>query len=178
MKIALILPRAGIYRYKTGAFSRFVRYAPLTLTTLASLVPEEISTDIQIYDEGIKTVNKRKITADLVGLTAITGTSMRAYSYADFFRAQGIPVIMGGVHATLMPEETKQHADAVITGPAYETWPQALRDFKNGTLQPLYLLPSTASRRYSAAPTPVISASPRWSATATSTGPFRMWCGK
>lgn len=59
MKIALILPRAGIYRYKTGAFSRFVRYAPLTLTTLASLVPEEISTDIHIYDEGIETVNKK-----------------------------------------------------------------------------------------------------------------------
>ena len=138
MKIALILPRAGIYRYKTGAFSRFMRYAPLTLTTLASLVPEEISTDIHIYDEGIETVNKRKITADLVGLTAITGASMRAYAYADFFRAQGIPVIMGGVHATLMPEEAKLHADAVITGPAYETWPQALRDFKNGTLQPFY----------------------------------------
>lgn len=142
MKIALILPRAGIYRYKTGAFSRFIRYAPLTLTTLASLVPEDISTDIQLYDEGIETVDKKKIDADLVGLTAITGASQRAYAYADYFRSRSVPVIMGGVHATLMPDEAKKHADAVITGPAYETWPQALRDFTRGQLKPLYQTPS------------------------------------
>ncbi|MEI6125236.1 MAG: radical SAM protein [Pseudomonadota bacterium] len=138
MKIALILPRAGIYRYKTGAFSRFIRYAPLTLTTLVSLVPEDISTDVHLYDEGIETVEKKNILPDLVGLTAITGASMRAYAYADYFRAQGIPVIMGGVHATLMPHEAKAHADAVITGPAYETWPRALRDSVRGALQPFY----------------------------------------
>jgi hypothetical protein len=52
MKIALILPRAGIYRYGTGAFSRFIRYSPMTLPTLAALVPADIEAQIEMYDEG------------------------------------------------------------------------------------------------------------------------------
>jgi hypothetical protein len=52
MKITLILPKAGIYRYGTGAFSKFIRYSPMTLTTLATLVPPDISAEIEMYDEG------------------------------------------------------------------------------------------------------------------------------
>jgi hypothetical protein len=48
MKIALILPRAGIYRFRTGAFSKFIRYSPMALPTLA---PSDISVEIEIYDE-------------------------------------------------------------------------------------------------------------------------------
>lgn len=59
--------------------------------------------------------------ADLVGM-AITGPSMRAYAIADRFRVKGIPVVLGGVHPTLMPEEASQHADAVVTGFAEESW--------------------------------------------------------
>lgn len=138
MRIALLLPRAGIYRYGDGAFSRSLRYAPLTLTTLAALVPPELGATVEIYDEGIEKVRKEDIRADLVGITSITGAVVRGYAYADWFRRQGTTVIYGGVHATLLPEEAKEHADAVITGPAYETWPQALRDWKAGRLQPLY----------------------------------------
>jgi radical SAM superfamily enzyme YgiQ (UPF0313 family) len=138
MKIALILPRAGIYRYGTGAFSRFIRYSPMTLTVLASLVPEDLGAGIELYDEGVEQVPLRTIRADIVGLTGITGAVRRTYAYADWFRGRGSYVVIGGVHATLMPEEAALHADTVITGQALETWPRFLRDWSDGRPKPRY----------------------------------------
>jgi radical SAM superfamily enzyme YgiQ (UPF0313 family) len=138
MKIALILPRAGIYRYGTGAFSRFIRYSPMTLTVLASLVPEELGARIELYDEGVERVPLDTIRADIVGLTGITGAVRRTYAYADWFRRRGSYVVIGGVHATLMPEEAALHADTVITGQALETWPRFLRDWSGGRPQRRY----------------------------------------
>ncbi|EKD27353.1 MAG: hypothetical protein ACD_79C00747G0004, partial [uncultured bacterium] len=143
MKIALILPRAGIYRYSKGAFSKNIRYAPLTLTTLAALVPKELGASVTLYDEGIESICKENIIADIIGITSITGASVRGYAYADYFRSKGIKVIYGGVHATLLPQEAKQHADSVVIGPAYETWPEALIDAKTGCLKPFYYPPKS-----------------------------------
>ncbi len=141
MKIVLILPRGGIYRRKGGAFPIFIRYSPLTLPTLAALIPKELKAEIETYDEGVDIIEKEKIKADLIGITSITGASPRAYAYADYFRSKGIPVVMGGVHATLMPEEASQHADALVLGIAVETWPQLLRDFKKGEMKKTYKAP-------------------------------------
>ena len=138
MKIVLILPRAGVYRYGTGAFSRFIRYSPMTLTVLASLVPEDLGAEIEMYDEGVERVPLRKIRADIVGLTGITGAVRRTYAYADWFRGRGSYVVIGGVHATLMPEEAALHADTLITGQALETWPRFLRDWSDGRPEPRY----------------------------------------
>jgi len=132
MKIVLILPRAGIYRFGTGAFSKFIRYSPMTLPTLAALTPPDIHAEIEMYDEGVEAIHPSEITADIVGITGITGASQRMFAYADYFRSRGMYVVLGGVHSTLMPQEALQHADTVITGHAYETWPQFLRDFKAG----------------------------------------------
>lgn len=137
MKIALIMPRGSLYRYGSGVFKRPIRYAPLTLTTLASLVPPELNARVEIFDEGVEKLPK-SMKADLVGITAITGTSMRAYALADKLREKGVPVVLGGVHPTLMPEEAMGHADSVVTGFAEESWPQLLRDFKNGCMRKLY----------------------------------------
>lgn len=144
-KIVLILPRSPLYRFKVGAFGHFIRYAPLTLPTLAALIPKEMNIEVEIYDEGVEKINKEKINADLIGITAITGTVKRAYLYADYFRAKGIPVVMGGVHATLMPEEAMRHADSVVTGIAIETWPQLLRDFEKGEMKKLYSQPANVN---------------------------------
>jgi radical SAM superfamily enzyme YgiQ (UPF0313 family) len=138
MKIVLILPRAGIYRYGTGAFSRFIRYSPMTLTVLASLVPEDLGAKIELYDEGVERVPLDTIRADIVGLTGITGAVRRTYAYADWFRTRGSYVVIGGVHATLMPEEAALHADTVITGQALETWPRFLHDWSDGRPQRRY----------------------------------------
>jgi radical SAM superfamily enzyme YgiQ (UPF0313 family) len=137
MKIVLIMPRIGLYKKGRG-FKRYLRYAPLTLTTLAALVPKEFNAKIQIIDEGVEDVDYNKIDADLVGVTGITGHILRSYEIADSFRARGIPVIIGGPHATLMPHEAKKHADSVVIGHAYKTFPELLYDFRDGKMKEFY----------------------------------------
>src|SRR5262245_57711924 len=113
LRIALLCPRGPLYRHRGGIWKKTMRYAPLTLTTLASLVPAEIAADVRLLDEGVEEIDPDAIDADLVGITAITGTAPRAYDLARQFRARGVPVVLGGVHPTLMPEEAMEHADAV-----------------------------------------------------------------
>lgn len=136
MKIALISP-AGVMYGKKGIFPRALRYAPLTLTTLASLIPEELNAEVEIIDEGIKDAPK-KTDADIIGISAITGTVNRSYFLADYFRKQGKIVILGGVHPSIMPKEAKKHADSVVIGMSYKTWPKLLKDYKEGKLKSFY----------------------------------------
>lgn len=137
MRIALLSPKGPLYRHRGGIFKRSLRYAPLTLTTLASLIPHELDYQIRLYDEGIEDI-PLDLEADLVGMTVITGTAPRAYELARHFRTRKIPVILGGPHVTLIPDEAQEHADAIVTGYAEDTWPQLLRDFSAGRLQPRY----------------------------------------
>lgn len=137
MKIQLILPAGEIHRGKTGIFKRSLRYAPLTLTTLAGLVPPELNAEITIQDEGVQPLSL-DFEADVVGISAITGTAQRAFGIADRLREAGHTVVFGGVHATLLPEEAAPHADALVLGYAEQTWPQVLRDFAAGRLKRRY----------------------------------------
>lgn len=137
MDITLISPAGVMYRKGKGIFPRALRYAPLTLTTLAGLVPKDLEAKVQIVDEGVDKMPD-KIEADIIGISAITGTAKRAYAMADHFRKQGTPVVLGGVHTTLMPDEAKQHADSIVTGLAFEAWPRLLRDFSQGKLEEVY----------------------------------------
>ena len=115
-----------------------MRYAPLTLTTLASLVPPELNADVRIIDEGVDEINPDALDADLVGISAITGTAPRAYEIAARLKRRGIPVVIGGVHPTLMPEEAMTHADSTVVGYAEESWPALLRDFSSGKMARRY----------------------------------------
>jgi radical SAM superfamily enzyme YgiQ (UPF0313 family) len=137
MKIQLLSPAGEVHRSKTGIFKRSLRYAPLTLTTLAALVPGEIEAEVTIQDEGVEPLDL-SFSADLVGMTAITGTALRTYEIADQLRARGHTVVLGGVHPTLLPDEAAEHADAVVTGYAERAWPELLRDFAAGDLRPRY----------------------------------------
>lgn len=137
LRILLISPRGPLYRRRGGTWSKSLRYAPLTLTTLAALVPPELNAEITLVDEGIQEIDP-DTDADLVGISLITGTAPRSYELAAHFRSRGIPVVLGGVHVTLMPEEAQRHADAIVVGYAEDTWPQLLRDFVAGRMQPRY----------------------------------------
>jgi radical SAM superfamily enzyme YgiQ (UPF0313 family) len=136
-KLALISPKGPLYRHRGGIWKKSLRYQPLTLTTLAALVPKDIDADLQLFDEGITDV-PLDVDADLVGLTVITGTARRAYELADHFRKRGITVVLGGPHVTLIPDDAIPHADAVVVGYAEDSWPQLLRDFQNGQLRSRY----------------------------------------
>ncbi len=137
LKIALISPKGPLYRHKTGIFRKDLRAAPLTLTTLASLIPAELNAEVKLYDEGVEALPER-IEADLIGMTVITGSAPRCYELAAHFRRQGITVVLGGPHVTLVPEDASPHADCIVTGYAEETWPQLLKDFSRGELKPRY----------------------------------------
>jgi radical SAM superfamily enzyme YgiQ (UPF0313 family) len=137
LQIALISPKGPLYRHRGGIFKRSLRYAPLTLTTLASLVPPELQASVTIVDEGTEDLDP-DLEADLVGMTVITGTAVRAYELAAGLRSRGIPVVLGGPHVTLLPEEAQGHADAIVVGYAEDTWPRLLRDFAAGRMQRRY----------------------------------------
>ncbi|RIX47526.1 MAG: radical SAM protein [Rhodocyclales bacterium GT-UBC] len=137
MKIALISPKGPLYRYRGGIFKKSLRYQPLTLTTLAALVPPELGAELVLIDEGVMSL-PAQLDADLIGMTVITGTATRAYELAGRFRAEGKTVVLGGPHVSLMPQEAAAHADAICVGYAEDSWPQLLRDFANGELQSAY----------------------------------------
>src|SRR4051794_25558411 len=138
VRIVLISPKGPLYRHRGGIFKKSLRYMPLTLTTLAALVPAELEAEIRLIDEGIEEVDPAAIEADLVGLTVITGTAPRSYDLASKFRERGIPVVLGGPHVPLIPEDAQAHADPIVTGYAEESWPELLRDFAAGRLPPRY----------------------------------------
>ena len=137
LRILLVSPKGPLYRHRGGIWRRSLRYQPLTLTTLAALVPPELNAEIELIDEGIREVDT-EADADLVGMTVITGTASRAYELAARFRARGVPVVLGGPHVTLIPDDARPHADAIVTGYAEDTWPQLLRDFAAGRMKPRY----------------------------------------
>lgn len=138
MKILLIQPSGTVHRHRVGNFPKSLRYAPLTMTTLAALVPPELDIEVEVCDEGAQLLDF-EARPDLIGITLITGTSPRGYAIADHFRRRGIPVVLGGVHTTLMPNEAAQHADCIVVGFGEETWPQLLRDFSKGKMQKKYV---------------------------------------
>ena len=136
LKIALLAPAGAMHRY-SGNFGKSLHYAPLTLTTLAALIPEDIDAEVAIYDETAEKI-PLDIEADLIGITCITGTAPRCYVYADYFRKKGKTVFMGGVHPSMLPNEAAQHADVVFTGFSEQTFPQFLRDYIKGEYQKFY----------------------------------------
>jgi radical SAM superfamily enzyme YgiQ (UPF0313 family) len=137
LSIALLSPKGRLYRHRSGIFRRSLRYAPLTLPTLVSLIPSDIAHRVTLIDEGIREI-PLDLEADIVGITVITPTAPRSYWLADQFRARGITVVLGGPHVTLVPEDAAPHANAIVVGYAEESWPRLLRDAARGCLKPRY----------------------------------------
>lgn len=103
---------------------------------VAGLTPPEH--EVELVDEAISRVNPDVVEADLVGITANTCAAPRAYEVADAFRSRGIPVVMGGIHPTVLPEEAIQHCDSVVIGEAEGLWHKVLEDARQGTLKKFY----------------------------------------
>jgi len=107
----------------------------LSLAVLAAHTPE--GWHVRIADEETGAVPYDD-SVGVVGITALSNTIDRAYAIADRFRARGVPVVLGGPHATFCPEETGAHADAVVQGEAEGVWPQLLSDLEQGALKRTY----------------------------------------
>ena len=134
MRLRLIEP-SSYQRDGTLLKSRWLFFPSLNLPYLAALAPEDVQVAITV--EQIEDVDLDEA-VDLVGITAYTTQILRAYEIADRFRARGVPVVMGGIHVSMAPDEALDHADTVIVGEADETWPQFLNDFRNGRPARLY----------------------------------------
>lgn len=145
MKVLLVMPDARMHKFRLGRRVWSLREAPLTLTTLAGLTHGEADPDYQLVDGSVENI-PLDATPDLVGISVLTGNAPRAYALADHFRARGIPVVLGGVHATLLPDEAAAHADAIVLGMAETTWPEVVRDARNGALKPVYQAPPPVDR--------------------------------
>ncbi|MBA4388700.1 MAG: hypothetical protein C0404_12015 [Verrucomicrobia bacterium] len=122
--------------WKTGS-GRF-GVPSVGLVSLASL--SRPGDEVSIIDE--KTgASVDKVEADLVGISFKTMYARRAYELADSFRARGTPVVLGGLHASLCPDEAGLHADIVVAGEGEAVWPQILEDVENGNFKKLYSSP-------------------------------------
>jgi len=131
MKILLISPERE--RKKEEAF--LFRLSFLNLPYVAAVTPPGI--DVKIVDEAFEKVDfEEKV--DLVGITAQTPVVPRAYQIAEEFKKRDVPVVMGGVHASMLPEEALQYVDAVVIGEAEEVWPVLIEDLKKGQLKQIY----------------------------------------
>jgi len=131
VKILLIMPHPNP---KKSIFSKF-QYPCLTLQQIAGITPPEH--EIIIADERYENIRFNDH-YDLVGISCLTYNSLRGYEIAKIFRAKDIPVVIGGYHASLLPQEVKKHADAVVIGEAEHTWPEVLKDVQLGKLKPFY----------------------------------------
>lgn len=164
MKILLVKPRwfvhGGQYRYL-----EHIRFTPLSLGILASLSPGH---EVRIVDGDWERIPLDQ-PFDLVGITATTFTSERAFELADGFRKQGAKVVLGGVHPTIMPEESLEHADSVAVGEAEYVWPDILRDAEKGKLERVYQSKKLTDMNDVPVPRRDLLGEPSWFATVQAT---------
>jgi len=140
MRLYLINPSNSLVSLTNLKGSRWNRYRvwkPLGLSTVAGLTPS--GWDITIIDENLGVCDYSSLPKpDLVGITAFTSQSSRAYEIAAEFRHRGVPVVMGGIHATMCQEEALQYVDAVVTGEAENFWKDVLGDVQRNQLRRIY----------------------------------------
>jgi radical SAM superfamily enzyme YgiQ (UPF0313 family) len=117
--------------------NKFRVWKPLGLLILARLTPPDW--EVEVIDENLGPIDVQALSRpDLVGITAFSCQATRAYELAALFRAMGVPVVMGGIHATMCLDEALGRADAVVTREAELVWPRVLADVQAGTLQRVY----------------------------------------
>ena len=132
-KLILINP---VNNSQTGLnINKSLRYPPLGLGIVAALTPE--TWDIEIIDENFEEF--KFIQADLVGITSFTSNVNRAYEIASIYRNKSIPVILGGIHASTMPDEALNHVDCVVIGEAEGVWVKIINDFESCDLKNRYI---------------------------------------
>jgi len=130
-------PLVSSVQVKESRWNRYRVWKPLSLMVVAGLTPPEW--EVSIVDENLGAPDYPALPRpDLVGITAFTSQADRAYEVAAHFRGLGVPVVMGGIHATMCLPEATQHVDSVVTGEAESVWPRVLEDARQGRLQRRY----------------------------------------
>ncbi|MFP4058458.1 MAG: B12-binding domain-containing radical SAM protein [Candidatus Brocadiia bacterium] len=131
MKILLLSPD----QHATLRTPSALQIPEVALQVLAALTPRRH--DVRIVMEEFEEVDW-SAEADLVGLSLMTANAPRGYQMADHFRSRGAKVVIGGIHASVLPEEALEHADAVVVGEGEPVWPQVVADAEAGRLEGIY----------------------------------------
>lgn len=131
-KLLLINPlntsRKGLIIHK------HVIYPPIGLGIIGTLTPDDW--EVEILDENFDEFAYKE--ADLVGLTALTSSVTRAYEIATIYREKGIPTVIGGIHASMVPEEAQSLVDTVVVGEVESVWKNLIADFEKGKMKTRY----------------------------------------
>lgn len=130
-KLLLINPVQSNYKLAKQGFE----IQPLNLAYLAALTPEEWK--VSIKDENVEPLYF-DYDANLVGITTLTSNINRAYEIAALYKKQNIPVVLGGIHASMLPDEALKYADSVVVGEAEAVWLNVIRDSENKQLKQIY----------------------------------------
>jgi len=117
MKVTFIKPNIG--RMEHSLYVDEGRMEPLPLVVLAGLSPPDV--DCVLYDDRVETIPYDEPT-DLAAISVEIYTARRAYEIAAEYRARGVPIVMGGFHPTLAPDECQRHADSILMGDAETLW--------------------------------------------------------
>jgi radical SAM superfamily enzyme YgiQ (UPF0313 family) len=134
--VHLINPKTDSLTTRPMYFGRAL-YSPLAgLLAVAGVIPRD-RYEVVLTDENIEPIDF-DLKADLVGISAMTCYVNRGYEIADAFRARGVPVVMGGVHPSFMPQEALQHADAVVISEAELVIEKLLNDLEQGAMRGIY----------------------------------------
>jgi radical SAM superfamily enzyme YgiQ (UPF0313 family) len=134
VKLTLIKPTIG--RREHSLYVDEGRMEPLMLGVLAGLTPPDV--EVVLHDDRMEAIPYDEPT-DLVAITVESFTARRAYEIAAEYRQRGVPVILGGMHVSLAPEEAARYADAIFLGDAEAAWHQVIDDARRGRLQPKYV---------------------------------------
>lgn len=133
MKLTIVYPAIG---HRIGeSYLRTWQMEPLPVATLAGLMPADA--EITFYDDRLEIINFDQ-PADAVLIPVETYTARRAYEIASEYRSRNVPVVMGGFHATLMPDEVSRFAEAVVIGEAESIWHEVVDDIRHGSLKSRY----------------------------------------
>ncbi len=131
-KLLLINP---VNKARVGlTINKSSRFPPIGLGIVAALTPDNWV--VEILDENFDEFQYQE--ADLVGITAFTASVNRAYEIAKLYRINKIPVVMGGIHASLQNEEAIQYVDSIVVGEAEGVWRQVIKDYENNNIQKIY----------------------------------------
>jgi radical SAM superfamily enzyme YgiQ (UPF0313 family) len=140
VRLTLVHPCIG--RRAGERYIRSWEMEPLPPATIAGLTPPGV--DVRFYDDRMEAIPYDEPT-DLVAISVETYTARRAYQIATAYRRRRVPVVMGGFHATLCPDEVSQYAESVVVGEAEEVWPRLVDDFRHGRMEPIYRAPGRPS---------------------------------
>ena len=133
MRLTIVHPCIG--RKPGQKYIRTWQMEALPAAALAGLTPKDV--EVRFYDDRMEQIPFDEST-DLVAISVETYTAKRAYQIATEFRKRHVPVVMGGFHATLCPDEVAGHAEAVVCGEAEQLWPRVVDDARHGRMEKFY----------------------------------------